>query len=50
MRLLGQGRIAELVGSKAVDVDKILRTLSFVKFAEDTLASYTEEEKQTLQA
>lgn len=49
-RRLGSGRIAELVGVKAIDLDKMLRTVGFYRRAEEVVASLDAPTRRALEA
>jgi penicillin G amidase len=49
-RRQASGQLSEVVGAKAIDRDKFFRTLGLRRAAENSLAIYSEEAKQTLKA
>ena len=50
MRRLASGRLAEVVGEKALSVDKFAVTIGFRRIAEKTYANMSQEEKDILQS
>jgi penicillin G amidase len=49
-RRIGRGQLAEVLGSKALDTDKFLRTLGIHQAAAKQLALFTDEDKAILQS
>ncbi len=49
-RRIGQGRLAELVGARALPLDRFMRTLGLARVAEAGLAAYRPEERALLEA
>jgi len=49
-RRIGQGRLAELVGARALPLDRFVRTLGLARVAEAGLAAYRPEERALLEA
>jgi len=49
-RLIGQGRLAELVGAGALPLDRFMRTLGLARVAEEGLAAYRPDERALLEA
>ncbi len=49
-RRLGQGRLAELIGSRGLAADRILRTLGLYRLAEQTAAELPAEVRRALEA
>jgi penicillin amidase len=50
MRRLGAGRLSEVVGAKAADIDKMMRILGLYRLAEASLAKQPNEMRVTLEA
>ena len=49
-RRIGQGRLAELVGARALPLDRFMRTLGLARVAEEGLTAYRPEERALLEA
>lgn len=49
-RRIGRGRLAELVGARALPLDRFMRTLGLARVAEAGLAAYRPEERALLEA
>lgn len=49
-RRVGQGRLAELVGARALPLDRFMRTLGLARVAEEGLAAYRPDERALLEA
>lgn len=49
-RRIGQGRLAELVGARALPVDRFMRTLGLARVASEGLAAYRPAERALLEA
>lgn len=50
MRRLGAGRLSEVLGSRAVEIDRTMRTLGFAELAEAQYASSSTEVRRILEA
>ncbi|BCX17534.1 MAG: penicillin amidase [Geminicoccaceae bacterium] len=49
-RRIGRGRLAELLGARALPFDRFMRTLGLARVAEEGLAAYRPEERALLEA